>query len=342
VQRILLLFVVGALTGCYPKWTGPKSDHFDGQHFTNHPQQPTTGEFLRWRRTKDQGPWPKQIMAMGGPKPPPSAQCPELRVTFVGHATMLIQTGGVNILTDPMYSERASPVKGVGPKRRRPPGIRFDDLPSIDVVLVSHNHYDHMDLETLRKLSARHKPLILVPLGNRVWLQERDVSGVEELDWWQRKAVDDGVSFMSVPTQHRSGRGLTDRDKALWTGFVIHTPCGKVYFAGDTGFGDHFTEVNKREGPMRLAILPLSDAKPHWYHRINRMNPAQAIEAHKVLQAQTSIAMHFGTFQLGDEGRIEPLVELNKVMPPEIRPHFWVLDEGEAALVPESSPRPPA
>jgi L-ascorbate metabolism protein UlaG (beta-lactamase superfamily) len=340
VAAFLPLASLWLLAACYPKWKGPRTDHFDGKHFTNHPQQPTKGEFLKWRRGKNRGYWPDWVTQAAGPKPPAQVQCDDMRVTFVNHNTMLLQTAGLNILTDPIWSERASPVKGAGPKRHRTPGIRFDDLPKIHLVLVSHNHYDAMDRDTLEKLSARHHPKIVVPLGNRDWLIDKGVVGVHEIDWWQSIPVTEQVKVMGVPAQHKSGRGLTDRDRALWQGYVVETPCGKIYFAGDTGMSEHFKKINEKVGPVRLALLPIGGYEPQWYMKLNHLNPTEAVEAHKIVQAQTTVAFHFGTFEVADGGLVDPLIELNKIMPPEIRPNFWVLNEGEAAMIPAMGAAP--
>lgn len=336
--RLMLCCLVGLTlaAGCHPRWEGPTTDHFDGKRFSNLPpvEQPRFRDLLKWRRTKDPGHWPEFVNAEPGPMPPALVQCDDLRVTFINHSTVLVQTAGINLLTDPIWSERASPLKRLGPRRHRPPGIRFESLPPIDVVVVSHNHYDHMDVPTLRRLAEEHAPDILVGLGNADWLERKGVAGATDLDWWQTREVAEGISVTGVPAQHWSLRGLADRDRTLWLGFVIDTPCGKTYFAGDTGFGPHFAEIRERLGAVRLALLPIGAYRPRWFMQTSHIDPAQAVQAHRALEAGTSIGVHFGTFALGDDGRVEPLIELDRVMPADVRPQFWVLDEGESRLVP--------
>jgi L-ascorbate metabolism protein UlaG (beta-lactamase superfamily) len=167
-----------------------------------------------------------------------------LRVTFINHATVLIQMDGLNILTDPIWSERASPVRWAGPRRHRAAGLRFEDLPPIDLVLISHNHYDHLDIETLVRLRAEHRPHFVTGLGNRAFLKAREILDVTELDWWEAANVSDELSVTCVPAKHFSGRGLSDADATLWCGYVVQGSEGNVYFAGDTGMGSHFAEIN--------------------------------------------------------------------------------------------------
>ena len=228
-------------------------------------------------------------------------------MTFVNHATTLIQMDGVNVLTDPIWSERCSPVSFAGPRRVVPPGLRLDQLPPIDVVLISHNHYDHLDLPTLRRVVEEHRPRILVPVGNRTLLDRAGVRGAEELAWWQSADVRDGaVRVSAVPAQHFAGRGFFDRDRALWAGFVISGPAGSAYFAGDTGFGPHFGEIRDRFGPPRLAILPIGAYRPEWFMSRVHASPDEALRAHRILGAKTSVGIHFGTFRLADDGQDEP------------------------------------
>jgi L-ascorbate metabolism protein UlaG (beta-lactamase superfamily) len=259
-----------------------------------------------------------------------------MRVTFVNHATALIQAEGLNVLTDPIWSDRCSPVSFAGPKRVIPPGLRYEQLPAIDVVLISHNQYDHLDLPTLRRLAAEHRPRVLVPLGNRRLLDRAGVGGAEELGWWQSVGVGDAVQIAAVPAQHFSGRGLFDRDRALWAGFVLAGPAGPVYFAGDTGFGPHFEEIRNRFGPPRLALLPIGAYRPEWFMSRVHASPDEALRAHRILGAGTSVGIHFGTFRLADDGqdeapaRIETLVSESA----EPRPRFWILGFGEGRDVP--------
>ena len=330
---------LGASVGCswsVPRWRGT-SAHFDGERFLNVPpiEHQGLGDTLKWMSNRDLGPWKDWTDAPPGPPPPRRVGAGELRVTFVNHATALVQMDGLNILTDPIWSERASPVTWAGPRRHRPPGLRFEDLPPIDIVLVSHNHYDHLDLATLRRLVQAHHPRIVVGLGNLPTLESGGVPGAQELEWWESTDLGGGVQVVAVPAQHFSGRSLTDRDRALWVGYVVRGPSGAVYFAGDTGYGSHFVEIGRHLGPIRLALLPIGAFRPVWFmHRVH-LAPEEAVRAADDLGAATSVAIHFGTFALGDDGEEEPprlLAEAIAAREP--RPRFWVLGFGEGRDVP--------
>ena len=291
---------------------------------------------VRWLTTRDAGPWRRWTDVPPAPSPPPRVGPGEMRLTFVNHSTVLLQMDGVNVLTDPIWSERCSPVSFAGPRRVVPPGLRFEQLPPIDLVLVSHNHYDHMDLPTLRQLADERRPRLIVPLGNRRTLERARVPGAEELDWWQSARVRDGVHVHAVPTQHFSGRGLFDRDRALWAGFVVTGPAGVAYFAGDTGFGPHFAEIRERFGPPRLAVLPIGAYRPEWFMSRVHASPDEAVAAHRILGAHTSVGIHFGTFRLADDGQGEPaerIAELLRASEPPA-PRFWILGFGEGRDVP--------
>lgn len=338
--RSLLTVVAMLLAGCRlsaPAYRGPRSSHFDGRRFHNEPPTRNPGffELLRWRTHRQHTEWGPPLsveQAPPGPPPPARVRGETLRVTFIGHATTLIQTGGVNILTDPVWAERVGPFpKLLGPRRHRPPGVRFEDLPPIDVVVVSHNHYDHLDLPTLRRLAERHHPRILVGLGTRALLEREGIPGGEDLDWWRGQTIRPGVTIYAVPAQHSTRRGPSDRDVALWAGFVVTTARGGVYFAGDTGFGPHYARIRERYGPSRLAILPIGAYRPRWFMKPLHMNPEEAVQAARILEARTSIAMHFGTFDLADEGEREPLTDLRTAGAGD---DFWVLGFGEGREVP--------
>lgn len=321
-----------------PRYHGPPSDHFDGKRF--HSAEPLPdhgfGAFLRWMTHRERGPWSDFTDTPPGDKPPERVTAGTLRVTFVNHSTLLIQMDGVNILTDPVWSKRVSPVSWAGPRRHRPPGIRFEDLPPIDAVFVSHNHYDHMDVPTLRRLASAHKPTVFVGLGNTKFLQRQEVSGARDLDWWESAPLGDGVTVTAVPARHFSTRGLFDRNRTLWCGFVVQGPSGAVYFAGDTGWGSHFEKIGRRFPNLRVALLPIGAYRPRWFMGPVHIDPEDALRAHEILGASTSIAIHFGTFAQADDGETEPVEELAAALArrADPRPRFLVLDNGESIEVP--------
>jgi L-ascorbate metabolism protein UlaG (beta-lactamase superfamily) len=290
--------------------TGEKSDHFDGRRFVN-PAGSTGQPFSAVPRLllTPRTAWPPAIDVP--PRLPPGLDGAAAVVTFIGHATFLIQTAAGNILTDPMYSQRAGPLNVIGPQRVRQPAVRFDDLPPISVVLLSHNHYDHCDLSTLRKLARRFDPLVITPLGNGALVRSSGIRRVEELDWWQH-AKTSPLPVTLTPAQHFSARSPFDRNRALWGGFMIVANGGRVYFAGDTAYATLFRDVRQRLGPIDLALLPIGAYEPRWFMQSIHMNPAEALQAHLDLEASESIGMHFGTFQLTTEGIDEPLRALEE------------------------------
>jgi L-ascorbate metabolism protein UlaG (beta-lactamase superfamily) len=231
-------------------------------------------------------------------------------VTYVGHASWLIQTAGLNLLLDPIWSQRASPFRMVGPRRVNDPGIAFADLPPIDVVLVSHAHYDHLDLATLSRLAAAHRPRVITPLGNDTIMRNHDPSiSAEAYDWDQPVRIADAIAVTPVPTRHWSARNLSDRNMSLWASFVFKAPGGRLYFVADSGYGDgvHFRRARDHHGPLTLAILPIGAYEPRWFMREQHMNPAEAVQALLDCGAETALASHYGTFQLTDEAIDAPL-----------------------------------
>jgi L-ascorbate metabolism protein UlaG (beta-lactamase superfamily) len=307
-----------------------RSDHFDGRRFFN-PSGPAMQPFtavprmLLERRTR----WPARIDEQ--PKQPPRRDDASAVVTFVGHATFLIQTAAGNILTDPMYSERAGPWNLLGPRRVRPPAVSFDDLPPIAMVLLSHNHYDHCDVRTIGKLARRFDPLVITPLGNARLVRSTGMRRVEELDWWQ-DAKTPPLPITLTPAHHFSARGALDRNRALWGGFVIVAGGRRIYFAGDTAYASLFSDVRQRLGPVDLALLPIGAYEPRWFMQSVHMNPAEAVQAHLDLESSESIGMHFGTFQMTTEGIDEPLRALEDARRSRDVPasRFRTLDFGES------------
>jgi L-ascorbate metabolism protein UlaG (beta-lactamase superfamily) len=254
-------------------------------------------------------PWPARIDQPL--REPPSLDGADAVVTFIGHSTFLIQTAAANIITDPMYSERAGPFGMFGPRRVRRPAVAFDRLPPISLVLLSHNHYDHCDLPTLSALARRFDPAVVTPLGNAPLVRSGGIRHVQELDWWQTVEVG-GVSITATPAHHFSARGPFDRNRALWSGFVFTAGRARTYFAGDTGYAPFFEHIRRRLGPPDLALLPIGAYEPRWFMRAVHMNPAEAVQAHLECGAARSVGMHFGTFQLTTEGIDEPLRALDQ------------------------------
>ncbi len=335
--RVLILFGVlaVALASCAartPRYEGPVSDNFDGSQFRNEtPVVKTLGDLLRWRTTREPGDWEVRENDRTKTTLAENVNGSTIRATFVNHATVLIQTGGQNILTDPIWSERASPLSWAGPRRFKPPGIEFQDLPPINAVLVSHNHYDHMDLPTLRRLAEIHNPVFIVPLGNAAYLQRANISNIRELDWWQETAVGT-VTVYAVPAQHWSRRGLFDTNRALWAGYYVTHREGAVFFAGDTGMNDHFGAVRDRLGAPDLALLPIGAYLPRWFMAPQHIDPFEAVAAHAELGARQTMAIHFGTFALGDDGQDQPVDDLTLALHDraERTGTFWVPAQGES------------
>ena len=319
-----LIYLPSCRTGSseYGDRASQHSDHFDGIRYFN-PHAPETSSsssgqtpgrgpswwVWRWIFRTDWPEWPKENDFRPGPPPPARVPKGSLSVTPVGHSTFLIQMDGVNILTDPIWSERCSPLSWIGPKRYRAPGIRFEDLPAIDLVLISHNHYDHLDVPTLRRLAIKGAARSIVPLGSFDLVKDTGIIAVNELDWWQSVRLDQGITVTLVPAQHFSSRGLWDRNRTLWGGFVISGPSGNVYYSGDTGYGPHFREIARRFSPIRVALLPIAPFRPSQaqekasgYRSIVHMGPKEAVLAHLDLNPQISIAAHFQVFRLGMEG----------------------------------------
>jgi len=305
--------------------------HFDGTRFYNPgaPQARGILEGLRWKLTSQPEPSPRFIADVRQSLPPRRVDGSEVRTTLVNHSTVLLQQRGSNILTDPIWSERAGPFSWIGPRRRRPPGVSWDDLPRIDTVLISHNHYDHLDLPTLRRLAARGDSTFIVPARGARLLRSENIGPVHELEWGESLSLP-ALTVHCVPAQHFSGRGIHDRNRTLWCGYVIECQERLVYFAGDTGFGPHFAQIREKFGSPRLALLPIGAYQPRWFMSAVHMAPDEAVIAHGILGAGTSIAIHHGTFQLTDESLDTPKKELIA------RAHnesFLVLNNGEFAEI---------
>jgi L-ascorbate metabolism protein UlaG (beta-lactamase superfamily) len=306
------------------------TDHFDGRRFFN-PNGANGQPFRMLPRLllTPRARWPSEIPVE--PRRPPTPGPDEVVVTFVGHAAFLIQAAATNVLIDPVYYRRAGPISFAGPRRVRAPGVRFDDLPPISLVLLSHNHYDHCDLGTLQLLERRFHPPVVTPLGNGRLLRSAGIRQVEEVEWWQTASAAP-LPITVTPAQHFSARGPFDRNRALWGGFLIEAGGLRILHAGDSGYGPHFTEIAARLRPIDLALLPIGAYEPRWFMKDIHMNPAEAVQAHLDLAARQSLAMHFGTFQLTPEGIDEPVRELANALrergvPPE---RFRAVEVGES------------
>lgn len=293
----------------------PKSDHFDGKKFFNPGRKDEKGfsDFLKWQLTSDRKPWPEWVENKATPQVAKNVSGGEAHVTFVNHATFLLQFESLNVLTDPVFSDRVSPVSWAGPKRVRAPGLAMDQLPKIDVILVSHSHYDHMDIPSLKSLQKKHNPLILLPLGNKKILERNGIKGAVEMDWWQSHEVG-GQKITLVPAHHWSSRSPWDRNEALWGGFVIEAGGVKAYFAGDSGYGPIFKELVSKLGVFDVSIIPIGAYEPRWFMKQQHLNPDDAVLAHLDLQSPFTLGAHFGTFQLTDEGIDDPIVELAQAL----------------------------
>lgn len=286
-------------------YAGPVTDHFDGTRFLN-PGQASTDRSLRdlwrWRRTSHRAPWPDSVPITTAV---PEKSVDALRITMVGHATVLIQAAGLNILTDPVWSERASPLRWAGPKRVNAPGVAFENLPPIDALLISHNHYDHLDLATLGRLQAEHNPLMIMPLGNdRIVKKTIPQARILTSDWYDQHVVTPALSVTLTPAYHWSARGIFDRRMALWAGFWLNIGGQKLWFAGDTAYGDGtlFRALHTRYGAPDVAIIPIGAYEPRWFMAGQHVNPHEAVCIYKDTQAKQAIGIHWGTFQLTDEG----------------------------------------
>ena len=334
---LLLFLALALLIGWFmsaPAYEGQKTDHFNGNTFVNYSGRGsnTFGDLIKWGLTREADEWnhlPETEFEYGQiPETPDSG----FSITFVNHATFLIQTPELAILTDPIWSKRASPFQFMGPQRYHPAGIRYEDVPDIDLVLISHNHYDHLDRETILRIHESHDPIFIVPLGVDLYLKSLGISKVTSLDWWDQEPLHDSLTVHCVPAQHFSSRGMFDRDKTLWAGYVLELSGQRVYFAGDTGYGNFFKDIGNRLGPFDVAMIPIGAYKPRWFMSPVHVSPEEAVQVHLDVKARKSIGMHFGTFQLADDGQFEPVEDLKKALKQFKLPdsEFVTLSEGES------------
>ncbi|MBV8686421.1 MAG: MBL fold metallo-hydrolase [Alphaproteobacteria bacterium] len=338
-------------------YRGPPTGHFDGKRFFNPEDRArpapaaSPGRFLnRWAGGEGRAKWPGRVPVRTA-VPPRRVRGEAMRVTWIGHSTVLVQTAGLNILTDPIWSDRASPFSFVGPRRVRRPGVRFEDLPKIDLVLVSHNHYDHMDLPTLKRLWDRDRPTIVTSLGNDTILARAGIPA-KALDWggaapltcdWVAPPGSEATLHASPcaavveRVHHWGSRWGTDRNRALWSGFTVRLPGGNLFFAGDTGFGDgSWATEAARHGPYRLAILPIGAYLPRDVMSGNHMDPDEAVEVFRRLGASSALGVHWGTFQLTFEAIDDPPRRLRSALARRAIPpnRFLATEVGQAWDVP--------
>jgi L-ascorbate metabolism protein UlaG (beta-lactamase superfamily) len=318
-----------------PYYSGPKSDHFDGTRFFNPEGMTPHGlkELVKWK-LEPVAKWPSRAENPRAPaEPPKRVDGGDIRVTAIGHATMLIQTAGLNILTDPVWSERASPLSFAGPKRKRAAGISFEALPDIDLVLLSHNHYDHLDLSTLKRIHKRHGAKVITPLGNDQIIHSKvSDMAIATGDW--NDVVEHGpLRIHFERCHHWSARGVFDRSMALWAGFTIETPERRIFHIGDTGFdhGRPYELAKSRHGGFDLAILPIGAYEPRWFMKDQHQNPDEAIRGFEILDAAHGIGHHWGTFQLTNESMQDPVQKLTEAMEERgiLAHRFRALEPGE-------------
>ncbi len=357
VLGTLLLFLVVGLTFAptiIPPfldriyYRGPPSDHFDGERFFN-PQAaaPQGGGsrrnfFRRWSGSSERAEWPDHV-PVRPTVPPRRIEGDAMRVTWIGHSTVLVQTHGLNILTDPIWSERASPFAFAGPRRVRAPGVRFEDLPPIDLVLVSHNHYDHLDLPTLRRLWRRDRPAIVTSLGNDAIIGGAGGARAVARDWGGVVPVRPGLEVIVEPVHHWGSRWMTDRNRALWSGFTVRLPGGNIFFAGDTGWGDGaWVRAAARHGPFRLALLPIGAYEPRDFMRASHVNPEEALAVFEALDPARALGIHWGTFQLTFEPIDQPWQRLARLRRARgiAAERFVAVQPGQGFSVPALAPTP--
>jgi L-ascorbate metabolism protein UlaG (beta-lactamase superfamily) len=324
--------------------TYPVSDHCDGERFTN--PHAVAGrsfrEVWRWMRTRTRTAWPASIALRPQAAPPPRVERGQAAITFIGHATFLIRTASLVAITDPVFTAHAGPFGRFGPRRVRPPALSLAELPHVNVILLSHNHYDHLQPSSLRALDAA----VVTALGVRRHVpteggndkRKRGASAfrrkITELDWWQETRIG-GATITAVPAQHFSARTPWDKNRTLWCGFVLQADGVAIYFAGDSGYSPQFAEIGVRFPGIDAALIPIGAYEPRWFMQPMHMNPDEAVRTHLDLKARLSIGMHFGTFQLTDEAIDEPLRALDRVRAAHgvASDAFRVLDFGETLVL---------
>lgn len=302
-----LIIIAAFFIGCSSFYAGPMSDHFDGSEFYNEERDDQSfGQTIKWLWEMDTVEWPEWIEDSIQPPPPAYIDENRIRITYINHATVLLQMDSINILTDPIWSDYAGPVSFMAAHRVRKPGLILDNLPPIDFILITHDHFDHLDFPTLEKLLEKHNPIILTGLGNSKRLKSLNYESIVELDWWNEyRNPAKQMDFIFVPAKHRSGRGLFDGNETLWGGFVIKGKKGKVLFFGDTAFGDFLNAISNKYAGFDLVILPIGSYEKRWFMKNQHMNPDDAVLAHTLLKSGKSVGIHFGTFKEHPEQTID-------------------------------------
>lgn len=295
-------------------------------------------DHVKWLWEMETVEWPEWIHEPSQLPPVAGVGKGELQITYINHSTVLIQIDEVNILTDPVWSECVGPVSWTGAKRVRAPGVKIEDLPHIDIILISHDHYDHLDIPTLELLIKTHNPIILVGLGVKSRLELLGENKIVELDWWQKYTMlTKKIEFVFVPSRHNSGRTFFDNNQTLWGGFVIKSDAGNVLFQGDTAFGEFINVIKTKCSSIRLAILPIGSYEKRWFMKTQHMNPDDAVKVHEILNASYSVGIHFGTFNEHPEQTIDAhekdlSTALQKYNVSETK--FLLLKFGESRMVP--------
>lgn len=312
-------------------YQGSRVANFNGQQFVN--LDPNKDHSLRdliaWRWNRKPGQWEQRTFPVRDENLRVRVGEGELQVSYVTHATALVQIDQLNLLLDPIWSAYTGPNRFFGAHSYHNPGFSIDKLPPVDVVLISHNHYDHMDLPTLMDLQDLYDPVFIVPLGNRDYLVNAGLNSVVELNWWEEHEVN-GHRITVVPARHASMRTNAGYKQTLWGGFVVSGSAGNVAYAGDTGFASHFEKIHQRFGDMRLAILPIGAYLPRWFMQENHMSPDDALKAFDVLGAQSGMAVHFGTFDLGDDAQDQARTVLSQLLKERgDNADFWIPNPGE-------------
>lgn len=309
---ISAVFLIGYSVSA-PVYKGEALAHFNGKQFKNPSgiEAKGFGDVFKFLLNRQREPWAKNMDLASGPAPESNPDPDKIKITFVNHSTFLIQYKGLNILTDPVWSQRTSPFQFAGPERMRPPGINFEDLPKIDLIIISHNHYDHLDANTMKKLAVKFNPKVISPLGVSAFVKKLGFDNTIDLDWWEISNFQE-LKITSVPAQHFSGRGMFDRNATLWAGYVIQSADKKIYFAGDSGYDKNiFREIGRHFDSMDVSMIPIGAYKPRWFMSVIHVDPKEALLIHKDVNSKQSIAMHFGTFPLADDGQNDPIKELN-------------------------------